>query len=150
MIDIRIGGRKNETKENKTGTRRTARDIMHPRVSLHAKDTGEDIAKTFVKQNVTLLPVVDRGKLEGIIRRTNAINSPAEKGFWPGSNQRPKHSWRRRGTNFCRRFSWPIPDALPAATTGSAREDTCVREGRPAIVYSSGQSRKSEVDHGDR
>ncbi|HSB51793.1 MAG TPA: CBS domain-containing protein [Dissulfurispiraceae bacterium] len=147
------------------GTCRTARDIMHPRVSLHAKDTGEDIAKklmspypalpvvndrtevvgivseydvlsalaegrtvhefsaqsimscghaghtdepcktpltvtpvtsiqkivdTFVKQNVTLLPVVDKGKLVGIISRTNVINSLAEKGFWPGSEMKKR------------------------------------------------------------
>lgn len=147
------------------GTCRTARDIMHPRVSLHAKDKGEDIVKklmspypalpvineeaevvgivseydvlaalaegrtthefsaesimscghaghtdepcttpvtvtpmtslqkvvnTFTTENVTLLPVVEKGKLVGIISRTNVINAVAERGFWPGSEMKKR------------------------------------------------------------
>jgi CBS domain-containing protein len=43
----------------------------------------EDIVDIFLQRNVSILPVVEDGKLVGIISRKNIINALAEKGFWP-------------------------------------------------------------------
>lgn len=42
----------------------------------------EDIVDLFIQRNVSILPVVEDGKLVGIISRKNIINALAEKGFW--------------------------------------------------------------------
>jgi CBS domain-containing protein len=42
----------------------------------------EDIVELFIQRNVSILPVVENGKLVGIISRKNIINALAEKGFW--------------------------------------------------------------------
>lgn len=42
----------------------------------------ENIVDLFIQRNVSILPVVEDGKLVGIISRKNIINALAEKGFW--------------------------------------------------------------------
>lgn len=42
----------------------------------------EDIVDLFIQRTVSILPVVEDGKLVGIISRKNIINALAEKGFW--------------------------------------------------------------------
>lgn len=43
----------------------------------------DDMVDLFIKRNISVLPVVEDGKLVGIISRKNIINALAEKGFWP-------------------------------------------------------------------
>jgi CBS domain-containing protein len=42
----------------------------------------EDIVDIFLQRNVSIIPVVEDGKLVGIISRKNIINALAEKGLW--------------------------------------------------------------------
>lgn len=41
----------------------------------------EEIVESFIQRNVTILPVVENGKLIGIISRKNVLNALAEKGM---------------------------------------------------------------------
>lgn len=51
-------------------------------VTVTPNTTIEDIVDLFVSRNISVLPVVENGKLAGIISRKNIINALAEKGFW--------------------------------------------------------------------
>ncbi len=44
----------------------------------------EEIVETFIQRNVSILPVVENGKLVGIISRKNIINALTEKGMLHG------------------------------------------------------------------
>ena len=50
----------------------------------------EDIVELFIHRNLTILPVVEKEKLVGLISRKNIINALAEKGLWP------EHEFRKR------------------------------------------------------
>ncbi len=53
-------------------------------LTISENATIEDVVRTFVKERVSVLPVVDdRKKLVGIIARKNIISALAEPGFWP-------------------------------------------------------------------
>ncbi len=41
----------------------------------------EEILETFIQRNVSILPVIENGKLAGIISRKNIINALVEKGM---------------------------------------------------------------------
>lgn len=51
-------------------------------VTVSPDSTIEDIVEIFYGQRISIIPVVDKGKLVGIISRKNIINALAEPGFW--------------------------------------------------------------------
>jgi len=51
-------------------------------VTVTPHTTIEDIVDLFISRNISVLPVVENGKLVGIIPRKNIINALAERGFW--------------------------------------------------------------------
>lgn len=51
-------------------------------VTVMPETTIEDIVDLFIHRNLSVLPVVEHGRLIGIITRKNIINALAEKGFW--------------------------------------------------------------------
>ncbi len=59
-------------------------------VTVTPNTTIEDIVDLFISRNISILPVVENGKLVGIIPRKNIINALAEKGFWK------EHEFRKR------------------------------------------------------
>lgn len=59
-------------------------------VTVMPQTVIEDIVDLFIHRNLTVLPVVENGKLVGIITRKNIINTLAEKGLWP------EHEFRKR------------------------------------------------------
>lgn len=60
------------------GTYRTAGDIMHPRTSLQAEDTGEDIVKKLLSQYPALPVADDKLDVIGIVSGYDILGAPAE------------------------------------------------------------------------
>ncbi|MBI4687811.1 MAG: CBS domain-containing protein [Nitrospirae bacterium] len=59
-------------------------------VTVQPNTEIEDIVDLFIQKNVSILPVVEKGKLVGIISRKNIMNALAEKGFWK------EHEFKKR------------------------------------------------------
>ena len=60
-------------------------------LTISQNATIDDVVNTFVKEGVSILPVVDNAKkLVGIIARKNIISAMAEPGFWPQAEFRKR------------------------------------------------------------
>lgn len=59
-------------------------------VTVSPSTSIDEIVDLFLQRNMSIVPVVENGKLVGIISRKNIINALAEKGFWP------EHEFKKR------------------------------------------------------
>jgi CBS domain-containing protein len=60
------------------GTCRTARDIMHPRVTLQAQDAGEDVVKKLMSPYPALPVVNENSEVVGIVSEYDVLSALAE------------------------------------------------------------------------
>lgn len=59
-------------------------------ITVSPDTTIEDIVEIFYAQRISVIPVVDKGQLVGLIGRKNIINALAEQGFWK------EHEFKKR------------------------------------------------------
>lgn len=57
-------------------------DVCTTPVTVFPDTPIEDIVEIFYSQRISVIPVVEAGKLVGLIGRKNIINALAEQGFW--------------------------------------------------------------------
>lgn len=57
-------------------------DVCAEPITVSKDTTIEDIVEIFFGQRISIIPVVDKKKLVGLVSRKNIINTMAEEGFW--------------------------------------------------------------------
>jgi len=69
-------------------------DVCTEPITVSPDTTIEDLVEIFYGQRISIIPVVDKKRLVGIVSRKNFINALAEEGFWPEHEfmQRVKHA----------------------------------------------------------
>jgi CBS domain-containing protein len=65
-------------------------DVCTKPVTVTPETPIEDVVEIFFGQRISVIPVVEKKKLVGVIGRKNIINALAEKGFWK------EHEFKKR------------------------------------------------------
>jgi CBS domain-containing protein len=58
-------------------------DVCTEPITVSKDTTIEDIVEIFFGQRISIIPVVDKKKLVGIVSRKCIMNAMAEEGYWP-------------------------------------------------------------------
>ena len=69
--------------ESLMGCGHTAHGFCKEPVTASGDTPIDDIIGLFVREGISLIPVVENRKLVGVITRKNIITAMAEEGFWP-------------------------------------------------------------------
>ncbi len=57
-------------------------DVCAEPITVSPDTTIEDVVEIFFGQRISIIPVVDKKKLVGLVSRKSIINAMAEEGFW--------------------------------------------------------------------
>ena len=69
--------------ESLMGCGHTAHGFCKDPITISWDTPIDDIIDLFLRERISMLPVVENRKLVGIVTRTNIITALAEEGFWP-------------------------------------------------------------------
>ena len=69
--------------ESLMGCGHTAHGFCKDPITISWDNPIDDIIDLFLRERISMLPVVENRKLVGIVTRTNIITALAEEGFWP-------------------------------------------------------------------